>query len=88
MSLGSQYGGLNQITASYLWKQIGIPKFLYGSVLWKSRKTNIIELEHVQNIMLRIMHGLPLVPPVQLQEDFWECYQSRLNLINANFICW
>ena len=58
MSLGSRYGGLNTITASYLWKQIGIPKFLYGSELWKLSKTDIIELERVQNIMLRIIKGL------------------------------
>ena len=57
-SLGSRYGGLNPITASYLWKQIGIPKFLYGSELLKLSKTDIIELERVQNIMLRIMQGL------------------------------
>ena len=57
MSLGSRYGGLNPITASYLWKQIGIPKFLYGSELWKL-SGNIIELELVQNIVLRIMQGL------------------------------
>jgi hypothetical protein len=31
MSLGARYGGLNPIVASYLWKRIGIPKFLYGS---------------------------------------------------------
>ena len=38
MSLGSRYCGLNPITASYLKKQIGIPKFLYGSELWKLSK--------------------------------------------------
>ena len=58
MSLGSWYGELNPITASYLWKQISIPKFLYGSELWELSKTDIIELERVQNIMLRIMQGL------------------------------
>jgi hypothetical protein len=58
MSLGSRYGGLNPIIASYLWKRIGIPKFLYGSELWKLSKDDLIELERVQNIMLRIMQGL------------------------------
>ena len=35
MSHESRYGGLNPITASYLWKQFCIPKFLYGSELWE-----------------------------------------------------
>jgi hypothetical protein len=56
-SLGYRYGGLNPIIASYLWKRIGIPKFPYGSELWKLSKNDLIELEQVQNIMLRIMQG-------------------------------
>ncbi|CAB4004395.1 Hypothetical predicted protein [Paramuricea clavata] len=58
MAVGTRYGGLNPMVSSYLWRKIGIPKFLYGSELWQLKMNNYIELEKVQNIMVRIMQGL------------------------------
>ena len=58
MAVGTRYGGLNPTVSSNLWRKIGIPKFLYGSELWQLKMNNYIELEKVQNIMVRIMQGL------------------------------
>ena len=100
MSLGSRYGGLNLITASYLWKQIGIPKFLYGSELWNLSKTDVTELELVQNIMLCITQGLLpgtsgsaarallRVLPVEVEIDKCKLYfLGRLINIGAGVVC-
>jgi hypothetical protein len=58
MAVGTRYGGLNPTISSNLWRKIGIPKFLYGSELWQLKMKDYIELEKVQNIMVRIMQGL------------------------------
>ncbi|CAB4026160.1 Hypothetical predicted protein, partial [Paramuricea clavata] len=58
MAVGTRYGGLNPMVSSNLWRKIGILKFLYGSELWQLKMNNYIELEKVQNIMVRIMQGL------------------------------
>ena len=58
MTVGTRYGGLNPMVSSYLWCKIRIPKFLYGSELWQLKMKDYIELEKVQNIIVRIMQGL------------------------------
>ena len=58
MKMGARYGGLNPIISVELWKRIGIPKMLYGCELWQLNRHDIVELEKVQNITVRIMQGL------------------------------
>ena len=57
MRMGARYGGLNPVTAAGLWRRIGIPRMIYGCELWQLNRHDILELEKVQNIMVRIMQG-------------------------------
>lgn len=42
----------------FVYKCLGLPDFLYGSQLEKLKQNDLVELETVQNITLRIMQGL------------------------------
>ena len=45
------------MVSSNLWRKISIPKFSYGSELWQLKIKDYIELDNVQDIMIRIMQG-------------------------------
>ena len=57
MRMGARYGGLNPVIAVGLWRRIGIPRMVYGCELWQLNRSDISELEKVQNIMVRVMQG-------------------------------